>query len=156
MTVHLKKRFQWEQLILAKPGNVCGDWLAQHDLLITGDVERAVILGETFIKPEGHVGIDAIQKQVSVFVKDYVIGVLVATNFCGESDVIDVRIPLKKTRGVWFSFEWPVRLVTLENDHRSWCVRIQIGFAKQTSDGRSKLFEPYSNLPNLFLARISN
>jgi hypothetical protein len=89
-------------------------------------------------------------------VKNYIIGVLVATNFCGESDVIDMRIPLKETRGVGFSFKWPVRLVTLENDDRSWCVRIQIGFAKQASDGRSKLFESYGNLPNLFLGRISN
>ena len=82
-----------------------GDRLAEHDLLIVGDAEGAVILGETFVEPHGSVFESVFDEQVSVLVEEDVKRILLAADFRRECDVVDVRTGLKIAGAVCSRFE---------------------------------------------------
>jgi len=128
---------------------------AEHDLLIVGDAERAVVLCETFVEPNRRARESVVDEQVCVLVKDHRKGILLSSDFGGEGDVVDVLTRLKVSGDVWTRFEWPERAVALEHDHGRRHGRVERDIRKQVSECFAKLFELERNAPDVLLARVS-
>ena len=68
--IDLKQRAQRQHFVLAQQVDVTSNGPAHHHLLIVGDAEGAVVLGQSLIEPERNVTARVLNEQVRVLVKD--------------------------------------------------------------------------------------
>ena len=152
--IDFEKRAQRQHLAVAQQVNVIADRGAQCDLAIVGDLERAVVLSEPFVEPDGRVLESVVNEQVRVFVKDDVERVLSSGQFRGQRDVVDVAPGLKITRGVRMRLERSVGSVALEHYDRRGHRRAENHVRKEPGEDFAKLLEFQPNLSDLFLAVV--
>ena len=71
------------------------NWIAEHDLLIVADAERAVVLSQTFVEPRWSIAGRIVHEQMSIFMENDVERILLSTHLCSERDVVHIRTRLK-------------------------------------------------------------
>src|SRR5687767_5404227 len=128
---------QGEKLLFAQRHQMIGNQFAQVDFAILFNGKGAVVLGEPFIKPRGHVANRVINHQVHVLVIDDAEGI-VGISLGAQRDVVDVLAFLKVTGRIG-KREWFVRTLALEYEHGRGNGRGEFRSAEQAREDIAKL-----------------
>src|SRR5258707_14749439 len=96
------------------------DQVAEEDFaVLVRDFEGAVVFGQSFVEPHRHGWAQSVlYQEMNVLVKDRPEGMFFGGCLGDQSNVVDVFARLKVTGYVLIDFEWLVRAIALEDNHR--------------------------------------
>src|SRR6185369_9136195 len=102
--VNREQRPQRQQLTSPQIGNMLRNQIAEQDTSLVGhDVERTVVLSQTFVEPERRrLAHHVVDQQVHVLMEDYAKGLRIRGALGAQSNVVDVFAGLKITDLVLF------------------------------------------------------
>src|SRR5258706_15805903 len=94
------------------------DEVAENDSsIVVLNIERAVVLGESFVEPKRHGRAHGVlDQQMDILVKDCPEWLIVGSSLGRQGDVIDVFARLKITGNIRIDLERFIRAVALKDD----------------------------------------
>src|SRR5690349_6958419 len=128
---------------------------AKHDTIV-GNSNCAVELGQAFVEPSGRQTDGIVGDQVSVFVKNNIEVVLLATRLRAQRNVVYVLTRLKIAGIVFIRLEWAIRSIVFENDNRSWNSGVCPWAREELSHHFAELLKSRCQQTDIFLSAVAD